>query len=84
MVVFERGLNGLVWVFNFHHTKSFVDYFIGCQHQGKYKIVLDTDSEEFGGHSRLDHSTEFFTSNEGFDGRACSFKVSSFLSKNFN
>lgn len=41
----------------------------------RYKIVLDTDGDEFGGHGRLDHSTEFFTSTDGFDGREYSLQV---------
>ncbi len=75
MVVFERGEKGLLWVFNFHATKSFPDYLIGCSLPGKYKIVLDSDDEFFGGHKRLDHSVDFFTSNDGWDGRRCSLKV---------
>lgn len=67
VVVFERA--GLVFVFNFHATKSFPDYKIGIDQPGKYKIVLDSDATEFGGHSRLDHSTEFFTKDDGFAGR---------------
>lgn len=74
VVVFERGNKGLLWIFNFHSNKSFSDYSVGCNLSGKYKIVLDTDSVEFGGQGRLDHSTEFFTS-EGIDGRNHSIKV---------
>jgi 1,4-alpha-glucan branching enzyme len=75
VIVFERGHNGLLWVFNFHTSKSFTDYTIGCQLPGKYKIVLDSDSAEFGGHNRLDHTVDYLTSAEGWDGRACSMKV---------
>ena len=35
----------------------------------RYKIVLDTDAPQYGGHSRLDHSTEFFTDSEAWDNR---------------
>ena len=41
----------------------------------RYKIVLDSDDDYFGGHKRLDHSTEFFTSNDGWDNRMHSLKV---------
>ncbi|CAF0704329.1 unnamed protein product [Brachionus calyciflorus] len=75
VVVFERGEKGLLWVFNFHHSKSYPDYMIGCSLPGKYKIVLDTDAEEFGGHKRLDHSVDYFTSEKGWDGRFCSLSV---------
>jgi len=32
-------------------------------------MVLDSDAAEFGGHSRLDHNTEFVTFAEGWDNR---------------
>lgn len=67
VIVFERA--SLVFIFNFHPTQSFTDYKIGVETPGKYKIVLDSDSKEFGGHCRLDHNTEYFTFPEGYAGR---------------
>jgi len=67
VIVFERA--GVVFIFNFHCNKSFSDYKVGVEVGGKYKIVLDSDAEEFGGHKRLDHNTEFFTFPEGYAGR---------------
>lgn len=37
--------------------------------------MLDSDAEEFGGHKRLDHNTEFYTSNDPWDNRRCSLMV---------
>ncbi|XP_064635389.1 1,4-alpha-glucan-branching enzyme-like [Lineus longissimus] len=74
IIVFERP-PGLVWVFNFHVSKSFEGYRIGTNVPGKYKIVLDTDAPEFGGHNRLNHETEFFTFNEGWGGRYHSMHI---------
>jgi len=73
VIVFERA--GVVFCFNFHTTKSYTDYKIGVDAPGKYKIVLDSDGEDFGGHKRLDHNTEFFTKNEGWNGRRNSLMV---------
>ncbi|KFM73565.1 1,4-alpha-glucan-branching enzyme, partial [Stegodyphus mimosarum] len=73
VIVFERA--GLVFAFNFHSTKSFPDYKIGVEIPGKYKIVLDSDAEEFGGHKRLDHNTDFFTFPEHYSGRQNSMMV---------
>ena len=42
---------------------------------GQYRIVLDTDDEEFGGHKLIDHNTDFFTKNEVFNNRPCSLMV---------
>ncbi|KAK8752206.1 hypothetical protein OTU49_012502 [Cherax quadricarinatus] len=67
VIVFERA--GCVFVFNFHPNKSYSDYKIGVGASGKYKIVLDSDSEEFGGHKLIDHSTDFFTKEEPFNNR---------------
>jgi len=48
---------------------------IGVEVSGKYKVVLDSDDREFGGHGRLDHSVHFFTSPEGFANRRNSMMV---------
>ncbi|RWS27786.1 1:4-alpha-glucan-branching enzyme-like protein [Leptotrombidium deliense] len=72
-IVFERAK--CVFVFNFHSTKSFPDYRIGVGNPGKYKIVLDSDEEQFGGHNRLDHNVEYFTSPESYGGRYHSMLV---------
>ncbi|XP_013789384.1 1,4-alpha-glucan-branching enzyme-like [Limulus polyphemus] len=73
VVVFERA--GLVFILNFHPVQSFPDYKIGVEIPGKYKIALDSDSEEFGGHRRLDHNVDFFSFPEGYAGRQNSMMV---------
>ena len=35
-------------------------YKVGCDLPGKYRIALDSDASEFGGHNRVQHSTPFF------------------------
>ncbi|RDD42002.1 1,4-alpha-glucan-branching enzyme [Trichoplax sp. H2] len=47
VIVFER--EQLLFCFNFHPYKSFPDYTIGADRAGKYRVVLDTDHEKFGG-----------------------------------
>lgn len=59
VIVFERA--GVVFIFNFHPTNSFSDYRIGVGAAGTYRVVLQTDRKEFGGHDRIDESTRFFT-----------------------
>ncbi|XP_013380522.1 1,4-alpha-glucan-branching enzyme isoform X2 [Lingula anatina] len=73
VIVFERA--GLLWVLNFHPFKSYTDYRIGVETPGKYKMVLDSDSEEHGGHKRLDHNVDFYTFPEPWDNRSCSIMV---------
>lgn len=73
VIVFER--NGVVFVFNFHPTKSFADYKIGLEGSGQYKIILCSDESRFGGYDRIDMSVPFFTSDEGYAGRRHSLQV---------
>lgn len=73
VVVFERG--GVIFILNFHPSKSFPDYKIGVEEPGKYKIVLNSDDEKFGGHNRLDPNAEHFTFPEPYAGRRNSMLV---------
>ena len=67
MLVFERA--GLLFIFNFHYKESFVDYRVGIDVPGKYKIVLNSDEKRFGGHERLDMNSEYFTTDMEWNGR---------------
>ena len=59
VIVFERA--GLLWIFNFHPSQSFVDYRVGVEQAGTYRIVINTDSSAFGGHDNVKEDTRFFT-----------------------
>lgn len=67
VIVFERA--GLLWVFNFNPTQSFADYRIGVEQGGTYRIILDTDDADFGGHARNQKDTRFFTTDMPWNGR---------------
>lgn len=67
VLVFERA--GLLWIFNFHPSESFSDYRVGVEQAGVYRIVLDTDASEYGGHARNDKSTRFFTTDFAWNNR---------------
>lgn len=47
--------NNLLFVFNFHPTKSFVDYPIHVPHGVDYEVQLSTDDLPFGGQGRTGH-----------------------------
>lgn len=68
MIVFER--NGLLFIFNLHPEASYTDYRVGVDIPGKYQVVLNSDRAEFGGHNRIDESTEYFTTNSSWCNRA--------------
>lgn len=81
VIVFERG--DLVFVFNFHPENTYDGYKVGCDLPGKYRVALDSDALEFGGHGRVGNDVDHFTSPEGipgapetnFNNRPNSFKV---------
>lgn len=73
LLVFERG--GLLWVINFHPTKSFPDYRVGVEREGKYKMVLNSDAKRYDGHDRLDESVVSYTTPGDWDGRGHSLMV---------
>ena len=59
LIMFTKG--DMAFVFNFHPTRSFVDYFIPVGEEGTYKVVLSTDDGKFGGYSRVDTSKKYKT-----------------------
>ena len=59
VVVFER--NNLIFIFNFSANHSIPDYKFIANQSGTFKMTLDSDAKKFGGHGRLDASTEFQT-----------------------
>ncbi len=63
IIAFER--NDLWFFFNFHPTDSYVD----CAMQvlaGEYELVLDSDSNVFNGHNRLEAGQHYFTTVENW------------------
>lgn len=64
VIIFDRA--GLVFVFNFHPTKSFADYTIGIRQQGTYKVVLCSDDAKYGGENRVDTTIKHFTKPEPY------------------
>ncbi len=58
-LIFER--NNLVFAFNFSPTNSVPDYRFRVPSPGKYKIILNSDKSEFGGHERIDDAMSYPT-----------------------
>lgn len=58
MIAYLR--DDMLFVFNFHPNKSYTDYgFLAPE--GKYKVILNTDSPLYGGNGNTDDSMEHFT-----------------------
>lgn len=58
-VIFSRG--DLVFVFNWHVNHSIPDYEFMVPEAGEYKLILTSDDAEFGGFSRLNPSSRYFS-----------------------
>ncbi len=61
LLIFERA--GLVFAFNFHPNRSYSDYRFEAA-PGMYKMILDTDAPQYGGHSRLVADQQHLTLDE--------------------
>ena len=58
-IIFER--NNLIFAFNFSPTNSIPDYRFKVPEAGKYKVVLNSDSAEYGGFDRIDDEMSYPT-----------------------
>ncbi|MEM9339419.1 MAG: alpha-amylase family glycosyl hydrolase [Bacteroidota bacterium] len=57
VIIFER--NNLIFLFNFHTSYSIPDYSFYVPEEGRYHALLISDSKEYGGHDRIEKSTEY-------------------------
>ncbi|XP_072547869.1 1,4-alpha-glucan-branching enzyme [Salminus brasiliensis] len=73
VIVFERG--NVIFIFNFHPVNSYSNYRVAVGPPGKYRIKLDSDEVQYGGHGRLDHNTDFFTEPVPFNEQPNSMQV---------
>lgn len=62
ILVFERM--NLIFIFSFNPEKSFLDYELTVPENGNYRIILDSDSAENGGHQRIDTTRSYPTDSE--------------------
>jgi 1,4-alpha-glucan branching enzyme len=59
VIIFRK--NGLIFIFNFHPSHSIPDYKFQLTGKGKYRVILSSDDEQFGGFDRVDTSIEYPT-----------------------
>ena len=73
IITFSRGK--LLFVFNFHNSYSEPRFFLHAHTvgEGKYRVILSTDEERFGGPKLIDHSVTYYT--EYIEGRGLGFNV---------
>jgi 1,4-alpha-glucan branching enzyme len=58
ILIFERA--GLLFTFNFHPVQSYSDHRFEAL-AGRYKMILDSDASQYGGHRRLKPDQEHLT-----------------------
>lgn len=58
VLAFNRGR--LMFIFNFHPSKSHTDYPAAAP-PGKYQMIFNSDAPKYGGHSRLENGQVHFT-----------------------
>lgn len=75
IIAFRRGT--YLFVFNFHPSISFTDYRIPVS--GRYKVVFDTDREEFGGYERIDREVVHISSRAAGEKLNHPLKISLYL-----
>jgi 1,4-alpha-glucan branching enzyme len=71
LIMFTKG--DFAFIFNFHPTRSFTDYFVPVGEAGTYKVVLSSDDGRFGGYSRVDTAKKYKTvrTPAGWNGFKC-------------
>ncbi len=71
VLIYTKG--DLVFIFNFHPTHSFDQYFVPVGKAGRYRVVLSSDDDVFGGFSRVDTSIRYktFTTTAKWTGFHC-------------
>ena len=73
LIVYEKG--ELVYIFNFHPSKSYEGYRIGTNWPSDHMILFETDEERFGGHQRINdaHNKWFRVEGKPHNNRRNSF-----------
>ena len=66
VLAFDRA--GAVFIFNFNGSQSFTDYRIAVPTPGQYKILLNSDEKQFGGHDRVSADSRYFSTPEPWGG----------------
>lgn len=52
ILVFRKA--GIIFAFNFHPSNSITDFEFFVEEEGEYRLLLNSDAQDLGGHSRVD------------------------------
>jgi 1,4-alpha-glucan branching enzyme len=67
VIAFERA--GLVFIYNFHPTRSHTDYRIHVP-KNRYCLIFDSDKPEYGGYHRLQPNQRYVSPKAGKDNKS--------------
>ena len=67
VIIFKRA--DLIFAFNFNPHQSFTDYRFEAP-PGKYRIIIDSDAQKYGGHGHLDSQQAHFTIVDNTEGKS--------------
>jgi 1,4-alpha-glucan branching enzyme len=73
LIVYRRG--PLVFAFNFHATNSYTDLRIPVPDKSDYRILLNTDAQEFAGPGLIMPNTIYPVQQQPFEGRQQSIQI---------
>ena len=71
VMAYQRGTS--TFLFNFHPSESYTEFFVPMGETGDYVVQLSSDAANFGGQSRVD-SEQVYISHKHEDGRT-GFKI---------
>ena len=60
ILIYERG--GLVFAMNFNPSQSFDGYYMAVPQEGDYRVLLSSDSTQFGGWDRISEKQVYHAS----------------------
>lgn len=69
IIAYRNG--DLIYIFNFHPQNSYDSFAVPIHDLGDFKVILDTDQEEFGGLGRIAHDVTYTSKrleNTDYDG----------------
>ncbi len=65
IIIFRK--KELVFIFNFHPSRSIFDYKFIAPEPATYRVILCSDNEKFGGHGRIDEDIEYFSTFDEYE-----------------
>lgn len=63
ILAYRKG--GLIFVFSFNPDRSFREYFLPVENQGRYRLIFSSDERAYGGYENIPMDHDYLTNPEG-------------------